>query len=125
LREHLVDTSAYAAAPTARDNTMTTSTACAFSKMRTAALRSGVNIKINSGFRTLSRQNYFWNCYQTKRCNNGNLAARPGTSNHGIGIALDLNAASAGVYSWLANNARTYGFVRTVPSENWHWEYRP
>jgi hypothetical protein len=125
LRDHLVDPSAFNAAPTARDNTMTTSTACAFSKMRAAALARGVNIKINSGFRTLARQQYFWNCYQTKACNNGNLAARPGTSNHGIGAALDLNAASAGVYSWLASNARTYGFVRTVPSENWHWEYRP
>jgi hypothetical protein len=125
LREHLVDPSAFAAAPTARDNTMTTTTACAFSKLRAAALQSGVNIKINSGFRTLARQQYFWNCYQTKSCNNGNLAARPGTSNHGVGIALDLNTASGGVYTWMTNNARKYGFVRTVPSETWHWEYRP
>jgi D-alanyl-D-alanine carboxypeptidase len=25
----------------------------------------------------------------------------------------------------LSANAHRYGFVRTVPSENWHWEYRP
>jgi hypothetical protein len=35
--------------------------------------------KIASIFRTVSRQNYFWNCYITKRCNQGNLAACPGT----------------------------------------------
>lgn len=137
LSAHLVDPSAYNAAPTARDNTMEVSTACAFSKMRNAALQAGVNIKIASGFRTLARQQYFWNCYQTKACNGGNLAAYPGSSNHGIGKALDLNTDCGGqsgsrpscggsrVYQWLYANAQSHGFVRTVQSEPWHWEYRP
>lgn len=137
LPEHLTDTSAYAKAPTDSDNTMTTATACAFDKMATAAKQAGVSIKVSSGFRTIARQNYFWNCYQTKSCNNGNLAARPGTSNHGRGIALDLNTncgkqttatatgcASSAVYQWLYKNAHTYGFIRTVQSEPWHWEFR-
>jgi hypothetical protein len=125
LRPHLTDPSSFTASPNQKDNTMTTRTACAFSKLRAAALKSGISIKISSGFRTISRQNYFWRCYQCKCCNGGNLAARPGTSNHGLGIALDLNTAARGVYNWMANNGRRYGFVRTVPSENWHWEYRP
>jgi hypothetical protein len=135
-QEHLTDPSIYTSTPTEKDNTMTTSTACAFDQMATAAKKAGVAIKISSGFRTIARQNYFWNCYQTKSCNNGNLAARPGTSNHGKGIALDLNTDCGGqtgakpscggsaVYQWLYNNAHTYGFIRTVQTEPWHWEFR-
>lgn len=115
---------------------MTTSTACAFDKMATAAKKSGVTIAIASGFRTVARQQYFWNCYVTKRCNGGNLAARPGTSNHGKGAALDLNTncgkqtgarpacGRSRVYQWLYKNAHKFGFTRTVKSEPWHWEFR-
>jgi hypothetical protein len=133
--EHLTNPSIYSSAPTAQDNTMTTKTACAFDKMATAADEDGVKIKISSGFRTVARQEYFWNCYQTKKCNHGNLAARPGRSNHGRGVALDLNTGcskqtgsksncgGSKVYQWLKNNAHNYGFKRTVQSEPWHWEY--
>ena len=136
LPAHLTTQSSYNLAPTDSDNTMTTTTACAFDKMATAALAAGVKITINSGFRTIARQQYFWNCYQTKACNNGNLAAQPGTSNHGRGIALDLNTdcgkqtgakpdcGASKVYQWLYNNAHNYGFTRTVQSEPWHWEYQ-
>lgn len=46
-------------------------TACAFLTMYNAARAAGLNIGINSGFRTMEEQQYYWNCYQTKRCNNG------------------------------------------------------
>ena len=98
-------------------------TAMAFAKMQKAAAKSGVHIYVVSGFRTMAEQKYLYNCYLTKSCNGGNLAARPGYSNHQSGHALDLNASSPGVYSWLANHGGKYGFRRTVPSENWHWEY--
>jgi hypothetical protein len=134
--EHLSNPAIHSAAPTAQDNTMTTTTACAFDKMASAAKQAGAAITIASGFRTVARQQYFWNCYQTKQCNNGNLAASPGTSNHGRGIALDVNTncgtqtgakpncAGSKVYQWLKGNAHKYGFTRTVQSEPWHWEYR-
>ena len=63
--------------------------------------------------------------------------APPGSSNHGSGIALDLNtggypkypgsalAAGGKNYEWLAKNAHRYGFIRGVSSEAWHWEYYP
>jgi hypothetical protein len=126
-REHLSDPSIFSASPTAKDNSIAIPTACAFNKMFNAAKAAGVRITINSAFRTLERQKYFWNCYQTRRCNNGNLAAQPGSSNHGLGIALDLNAGSKGTpqYRWLATNGQKFGFVRTVSSETWHWEHRP
>jgi len=57
-------------------------------------------------------------------------AARPGSSKHGSGLALDLNTSSrphlnTSVYVWLVNNAHRFGFVRTVASEEWHFEYLP
>ncbi|CAF4261478.1 unnamed protein product [Rotaria socialis] len=134
-QEHLTNPGIYSSAPTAADNTMTTSTACAFDKMASAAKQAGARVTVTSGFRTVARQEYFWNCYQTKACNNGNLAARPGTSKHGRGVALDLNTncgsqtgakpncGGSSVYQWLKNNGHKYGFKRTVQSEPWHWEY--
>ena len=56
---------------------------------------------------------------------------RPGGSNHGAGKALDLNtggnkrAVDMTIYKWLTINAYKYGFIRAVPSEEWHWEYSP
>jgi len=91
----------------------------AFLKMQAAAHSAGVDISLSSGFRTMAQQQYFWDCYQTKKCNNGNLAARPGHSNHQSGSAVDLTTST-----WLKNNAARFGFVRTVPSEPWHYEFR-
>ncbi|MBX3223825.1 MAG: M15 family metallopeptidase [Labilithrix sp.] len=90
----------------------------AFLKMQKAAHAAGVNLTLSSGFRTNDEQKYFYNCYKTKKCNGGNLAARPGYSNHQNGRALDLSTSK-----WLANNAGKFGFKRTVPSEPWHYEF--
>lgn len=46
--------------------------------------------RVASGFRDPARQWYFWNCYQCCCCNNCNLAARPGTSFHELGLAIDF-----------------------------------
>lgn len=99
-------------------------TANKYLRMKRAAAAKGVNLRINSGFRTMKEQKYFYNCYLTKKCNKGNKAAKPGYSNHQNGIALDLNTSESAVYSWLVKNASKYGWVRTVASEKWHWEYR-
>ena len=98
-------------------------TANAFLLMRGAAAKDGVNISVVSGFRTNSEQQYFYNCYVNCNCNNCNQAAKPGFSNHQSGHALDLNTAAAGVYNWLEAHGGDYGWTRTVPSENWHWEW--
>lgn len=98
-------------------------TAAAYGLMQAAAARQGVRIIINSGFRTMSEQQYLYACYTNCNCNSCNLAARPGYSNHQSGSALDLNTANSAVFNWLNANAGAYGFRRTVPSEPWHWEY--
>lgn len=91
----------------------------AFLKMQAAAAKAGVSLSLTSGFRTMEQQRRLYHCYQTRSCNNGNLAARPGYSNHQNGAAVDLSTSS-----WLARNASKYGFVRTVSKEAWHYEFR-
>ena len=136
VKAHLSDPSYFNVGPDKKDNTMTVRTACMFYKMHMAAKSKGVVIRINSGFRTVARQKYFWDLYKSGR---GNLAARPGTSRHGVGTALDLNTncgrqtpgsipsqcKSSQVYCWLINNAHKFNFKRTVANEPWHWEFFP
>jgi len=99
------------------------STANAYVVMQEAAATDGVNITIVSGFRTYDEQEYLYNCYINCNCNNCNLAASPGYSNHQSGHALDLNTSTASVLNWLNAHGAAYGFERTVANENWHWEW--
>jgi hypothetical protein len=98
-------------------------TANAYYVMAKAAAANGVQMKVVSGFRTMAEQTYLYNCYKNCNCNNCNLAAKPGYSNHQSGHALDLNTSAPGVYNWLVNHGGKYGFKKTVPSEDWHWEW--
>lgn len=97
----------------------TRATGHAFLKMQAAANSAGVNLSLTSGFRTQAEQKHLYYCYTSGSCNNGNIAAKPGFSNHQNGHALDLSTSS-----WLAQNASKFGFVRTVAKEAWHYEYR-
>ncbi|MBI3202929.1 MAG: N-acetylmuramoyl-L-alanine amidase [Myxococcales bacterium] len=98
-------------------------TANAYLRMAEAAAKDGVQIRIVSGFRSMSEQEYLYGCYKSCSCNSCNLAAAPGFSNHQSGHALDLNTSAGGVYAWLSKHAGKFGFKRTVPSEAWHWEW--
>lgn len=60
------------------------------------------------------------------------MAAVPGTSNHGWGLAVDfaekkadgsIVSVSPRFVSWLCNNAKTYGFSAEDQSEVWHWRH--
>lgn len=55
----------------------------------------------------------------------GGLAATPGTSNHGWGLAVDADVTDPKLLEWMRVNAPRFGFVEAVPREPWHWEYRP
>jgi hypothetical protein len=53
--------------------------------------------------------------------------ARPGTSNHEQGTAIDFTcngggtlSSSSGCFGWLVDHAAAYGFYN-LPSEPWHW----
>ena len=52
------------------------------------------------------------------------LAAAPGTSKHGWGMATDLNLNSE-AQAWMRSNAGAFGFVEDTPREPWHWGYHP
>jgi hypothetical protein len=98
-----------------------------FLDMFNAAAEDGVQVAINSGFRSYPDQKYLWEGYKAGRPG-FNLAAEPGKSNHQNGIAIDIDTAGgvgSRIYDWLAANATAFGFIRTVKSEAWHWEYRP
>jgi len=102
------------------------------SAMVGAAKADGITLTASEDFRTMERQQYFWDCYQeglrlerngqSRRlaCNNGNTAARPGYSNHQTGLALDFRLTS-GVQSWLERRAATFGLYARVPREPWHY----
>ncbi|WP_225753701.1 M15 family metallopeptidase [Actinotalea sp. Marseille-Q4924] len=64
------------------------------------------------------------------------LAATPGRSNHGWGLAIDLcsaETASSDVMAWLRTNGPVFGWANppwarrggSGPYEPWHWEYVP
>ena|SRR5579863_113176 len=95
-------------------------TAIAFRAMAKAASRAGIDLRIRSGFRSFEKQAHL---YKEYRRGEGNLAAKPGFSNHESGRALDLYITDYNVYDWLEHHGAQYGFHRTVPGEPWHWEY--
>ncbi|WP_146804829.1 M15 family metallopeptidase [Cellulomonas persica] len=88
--------------------------------------RFGADMCLASGYRTLQEQ------YSVK-ARRGGLAAAPGKSNHGWGLAVDFCSAmtSGARWTWLNQNAGTYGFENpewakpggSGPFERWHWEY--
>lgn len=88
----------------------------------------GKDIAINEGGRTYARQQQLYNLYLSGR---GNLAARPGTSMHESGRALDLGGpfqnAGSREHRWLQANAGRFGFKWTGKNfkqfEPWHWEW--
>ena len=88
----------------------------------------GRSICVTDGYRTLGEQ-------QQLRRSKPRLSARPGTSEHGWGLAVDL---ACGVQSfrspqhaWMVQNAGRHGWVLpawarrggTKP-EPWHWEFK-
>lgn len=97
-------------------------TARAFRAMQDAAAGAGLELNVWSGFRTHERQ---IELYAAWRAGYGNPAAKPGFSNHQSGRALDLVVRSEQLATWLAANAKRFGFRRTVIGEPWHWEFVP
>lgn len=84
--------------------------------MMAAARRDGINLQINSSYRSRAQQERLYAAY---RNGTGNLAARPGTSNHESGLAIDFRN-TPGAHRWLRNNAERFG-LRNLPGEPWHY----
>lgn len=110
-----------------------------FKKLQAAAKAAGHNLYLGSGFRTYDEQLVLRKAYAPKSRKNDMYyllnesataftpdCAPPGYSNHQNGTAFDMVVKGRiPLFNWLKGNAINYGFVRTVPSERWHWEYIP
>lgn len=113
----------------------------AFLAMKAAAEKDGVPLNITDSFRPLYGGEFSQvGCVQKKgfyssearagysaRQGQFGWCAKPGTSNHGWGLAVDLNSKAVGssgqtAADWLTKNAKRFGF-KTIPNEPWHWEY--
>lgn len=91
----------------------------AYLAMTSAAAQDGVRWTVTDSYRTLAQQTAL---AKTKGLySEGGLAAKPGTSQHGYGLAVDLDLKQDGV-TWLQRNAVRFGFS-TIPREPWHWQY--
>jgi hypothetical protein len=93
-----------------------------FLAMKAAAAAEGLSLVPCSSFRSMEDQQRLWDMY---KAGTGNLAAKPGFSNHQTGISVDLNTSSyvSKNYRWLFMNASKYGFKNNVLTEHWHWTY--
>jgi hypothetical protein len=88
----------------------------------------GNNICLTDSYRTISEQ-------RRLRAVKPALAAVPGTSEHGWGLAVDLcdgvESGTGARFQWLRANAAAYGWENPAwaqvggggPHEPWHWEY--
>lgn len=94
----------------------------AFEELLAAAATAGVRVGITDSYRTYDQQ---VDLVRRKGLYaEGGLAALPGTSDHGWGLAVDLDLDPA-AQAWMRANAGTYAFVEDVPREPWHWTYTP
>lgn len=82
----------------------------------TAALAAGMPAGgVRDAYRSFARQQTFY----AAPPNRAGLAAVPGTSSHGWGLALDLDDDQA---VWLLAHPE-FGFRRTITVEPWHLEF--
>lgn len=94
----------------------------AFNQMKADAQRAGVTFGVNDSYRSYDDQVKM--AAEKGLYSQGGLAAKPGTSDHGLGIAVDLQL-NGSAQAWMKQNAGKYGFVNNVAGESWHWTYKP
>ena len=106
---------------------MRSDAAVAFAELNQAFVAQfGADLCLASGYRTLAQQ-------RAVKAQKGGLAAAPGKSNHGWGLAVDLcsSETSGAHWAWLNENGPLYGMDNPAwarpggsgPHEKWHWEY--
>ena len=123
---------------TAINKTLQTEAAEAFLSMQAAAAKDGVDVRMQSGYRSVSYQKKLYDNKTQYYRNKGlsEAAARekaaaivnpPGYSEHNCGLAADLNSpehttldtgfADTAAFRWLCENAEQYGFILRYPKE--------
>ena len=112
------------------------------------ALSEGVDLVVRSGYRSEEEQKTLFINKIAEFRSNGlkrteakekalQWVAFPGTSEHQLGFAVDINAENSTTdekaYAWLSENAHIYGFILRYPEdkieitgisyEPWHFRY--
>ena len=114
-----------------------------------AAKADGVTLYVRSPYRSYATQKYLFNNKVNKVIQAGTpeeeaeakaaqAVARPGTSEHQTGLAIDFNTASykfenTAAHKWMLAHAAEYGFILRYPEnkmditgvmyEPWHWRF--
>lgn len=111
-----------------------------FMELKTDAAEEGLSINFMSGFRSYSEQvNVYEGWVKVYGDEADRVSARPGHSEHQLGLAIDVNETSfdfaeSAEGMWLAENCYKYGFILRYPSfeseaitgymyEPWHIRY--
>ena len=123
---------------TAINKTLQTEAADAFLSMQAAAAKDGVDVRMQSGYRSVSYQKKLYDnktqYYRDKglseaaaREKAATIVNPPGCSEHNCGLAADLNSpehttldtgfADTAAFRWLCENAEQYGFILRYPKE--------
>ncbi|HIS63519.1 MAG TPA: M15 family metallopeptidase [Candidatus Scybalomonas excrementigallinarum] len=133
--------------PTATtNNKMRSDAAKALETMYEDAKKEGLTLAVNSAYRSYEEQQKIYDEYFRiyDEVTAASLVAVPGTSEHQLGLSVDLTSQSVidgqyGVfgstpeYQWVIKNAYKYGFILRYPSdkiditgianEPWHYRY--
>ena len=123
---------------TAINKTLQTEAADAFLTMQAAAAKDGVDVRMQSGYRSVKYQTNLYNKKTQYYLNKGlsESAARakaativnpPGYSEHNCGLAADLNSPehtaldegfeNTAAFRWLCAHAEEYGFILRYPKD--------
>jgi len=94
-----------------------------YKQLVAAAKVEGIDLTVTDSYRTYDQQVEL--AEQKGLYADGGLAAVPGTSNHGWGLAVDFNVNTPAALEWLRTNGHSFGFVEAAKREPWHWEFRP
>jgi LAS superfamily LD-carboxypeptidase LdcB len=94
----------------------------ALTRMMSDAEKAGVHIGITDSYRPYDEQVDL--ARRKGLYSQGGLAAKPGTSEHGWGMAADLDL-DAKALAWVRQNGSNYGFYNTASRESWHWGFKP
>ena len=123
---------------TAINKDLQTEAADAFFAMQAAAAKDGVDIRMQSGYRSVDYQTKLYNnktqYYRDQGCSEADARAKaativnpPGYSEHATGLAADLNTPehtsldegfeNTAAFRWLCQHAVEYGFILRYPKE--------
>lgn len=115
-----------------------------YDKMAKEANNQGIKLSIISAYRSYEEQEKIYESYKKENTNYDEYSAKPGNSEHQIGLAFDIGGENPSLFLknefaytkeslWLYDNSYKYGFINRYPKgkeqitkkqyEPWHYRY--